>query len=40
MNKNKRVKINFVEPISLGIENLKNKLFHKKSDSKSFFLQI
>ena len=37
MNKNKRVKINFVDPISLGIENLKNKIFHKKSDSKSFF---
>ena len=37
MDKNKQVKINFVDPISLGIENLKNKIFHKKSDSKSFF---
>jgi hypothetical protein len=37
MNKNKRVKINFFDPISLGIENLKKKISHKKSDSKSFF---
>ena len=37
MNKNKKVQINIFDPISIGIENLKYKITHKKSDSKSFF---